>query len=280
MDDGISLRLIERLEEVSGAYGAILCDIWGVVHNGITASQDAARALAGARRRGLKVALLTNSPRLASGVERQLESLGVPQDAYDAIITSGDVTRQLIAEGSRRVLHIGPERDLEIFGGLDVERVAEEDAEVIIATGLFDDETETPEDYADQLRRLAVRDLPMVCANPDIVVHRGDRLLFCAGALARDYEALGGSVRLAGKPYRPIYELAVRTAGIVAGTPILAIGDGMPTDIRGANNFGVDALFITGGIHSADFEGGDAAAVAAGLAANGLSARYAMPALA
>ncbi len=177
---------IERLDDILGRYSAVFCDVWGVLHNGETAFSAAAAALADARARGIAVILITNAPRPHPGVIAQLAAIGVPSNAWDRVVTSGDVTRELIAEGPRKIFHLGPERDLSIYDGLDVDIVEEFEAAAVVSTGLFDDETETPEDYADMLRRFRSRNLPFVCANPDIVVERGDRLIWCAGALARD----------------------------------------------------------------------------------------------
>lgn len=272
---------IDGLAAVAGGYDAIFCDVWGVVHDGERKSHDAVAALTAARRAGLKVVLLTNSPRPADGVARQLDALHVGRDAYDAIVTSGDVTRRLIAEVGGPVFHLGPERDVDIFGGLDVERVPPAQSRAIVATGLFRDEEEEPADYTARLAEWRALDLPMICANPDIVVHRGERLIWCAGALARDYAALGGEVRMAGKPHRPIYVLAAETAGLAPDARILAIGDGLNTDIRGANDYGIDALLVVGGIHGEELGGRDAEAgeLAGHLAERGLSARYFLYAL-
>lgn len=268
---------IGGLAEVAGRYGTIFCDVWGVLHDGVRKSAPAERALLGARGAGVGVVLLTNSPRLSGAVAEQLDLLDIAREAYDAIVTSGDVTRELIAQARGRVFHIGPARDRDVFAGMAASMAGEDEAETIVATGLFDDERETPADYAGRLARLAARGVPMICANPDVVVHRGARLVFCAGALARDYAALGGAVRMAGKPHPPIYEAARR---IAAAGPILAVGDGLATDVRGANDAGLDVLFVSGGIHGEEFAGGAPAAVAAGLAARGLAARYLIHALA
>lgn len=277
-----ALAATPGLAEIAGAYSAIFCDIWGVLHNGEEKSPSAEAALLAARKAGVTVVLVSNSPRTSAAVGAQLDMLDVTREAYDAIVTSGDVTRALISAGGRRVYHLGPARDADLFEGLDVARVGEAEAEVIVATGLFDDEREVPEDYADQLARLAARGLPMICANPDIVVHRGGRLIWCAGALARDYAALGGEVRMAGKPHAPIYAVAEDRAGLADRSAILAIGDGLNTDIRGANNAGIDALLVVGGIHGEELGGAHAgaAALAEALSGQGLSARYFMPTLA
>jgi len=236
----------------------LLCDVWGVLHNGERPFDEAVVALTQARESGVPVVLLTNSPRLASGVALQLDAIGVPTSSWDRIVTSGDVTRELVKEGPRRVFHLGPERDEAIFEGLDIELTEEWEAAVIVCTGLFDDVTETPQDYAEQLRRLRSRNLPMICANPDLVVERGERLVWCAGALARDYALLGGRTLIAGKPHPPIYAAAARAAGELLGRGVaagemLAIGDGMLTDIKGATDNGIDVLYVSAGIHAADY---------------------------
>ncbi len=249
---------IDSLQEIEGRYGVILSDVWGVVHNGVRAFSDASQALAAARARGLAVVLITNAPRPRAEVQAQLDILGVPREAYDRIVTSGDVTRDLIKVGARRVFHLGPERDLSIYDGLDVDIVEEFEASTVVCTGLFDDDVETPDDYADMLRRLRARDLPFICANPDIVVEKGDKLIWCAGALARDYAQLGGRTQIAGKPHRPIYVAALEAAAEVLGRPVsekeaLAIGDGVLTDVKGAEQNGIDILYVTGGIHAREY---------------------------
>jgi HAD superfamily hydrolase (TIGR01459 family) len=249
---------IESLDVLTDRYEALLCDVWGVVHNGVEAFPDACRALARARARGVVVVLITNSPRPREGVEAQLAALGVPDDCWDRVVTSGDVTRDLIREAPRKLFHVGSDRDLPIYDGLDCELVEEFEADAVVCTGLMDDETETPEDYADMLRRFRSRNLPFICANPDIVVERGDRLIWCAGALARDYGQLGGRTLISGKPHRPIYEAALRVVGELLGreadrSKTLAIGDGMLTDIKGATDNDIDALYVSGGIHARDY---------------------------
>lgn len=249
---------IGSLAAISGRYAALLCDVWGVVHNGETAFADAARALTDARERGLAVVLITNSPRPHEGVEVQLRALGVPDEAWDRVVTSGDVTRDLIRAAPRRIFHIGPERDHPIFEGIDVELSEEFEAQAVVCTGLEDDEVETPDDYAGLLRRLRARNLPFICANPDIVVERGERIIWCAGALARDYGQLGGRTLIAGKPWPPIYEAALKAAAEVAGKPVrrsqvLGIGDGIMTDVKGAADNGIDVLYVSGGIHARDY---------------------------
>ena len=256
-------KMIETLDSIVDGYSALFCDVWGVVHNGIQPFERAIDALRRARDKGVAVVLITNSPRPREGVIEQLAAIGAPDDCWDRIVTSGDVTRDLIREGSRRVFHLGPDRDLLIYDGLDVELAEEFEAQTVVCTGLVDDETEAPEDYADLLQRLRARNLPFICANPDIVVERGERLIWCAGALARDYAQLGGRTLIAGKPHRPIYEAALKAAADVVGRDVerrevLAIGDGVLTDVKGASDAGMDVLFVSAGIHAAEY--GDPAA--------------------
>eukprot|EP00873_Tetraselmis_striata_P029811 jgi/Tetstr1/450075/TSEL_037121.t1 len=233
--------LVPGLSALAPAYKAVLCDVWGVLHNGVAAFPKACEALQRYRAEtGGKVVLITNAPRPSPPILEQLARLGVPRDAFDAVVTSGDVTRaQLQAHSDIPVMHIGPDRDHSLFTGLDLTLTDEAGAGQVVCTGLVDDERETPEDYRALLERMVARDLPLLCANPDIVVERGSTLIWCAGALARLYEDLGGRVTILGKPHAPIYEAALSRVAELAGAPvaktdILAIGDGLPTDIRGA----------------------------------------------
>ena len=256
-----SPEIIGSLEDVSKAYSAILCDVWGVVHNGERHFPAAASALARAREAEIPVVLITNSPRRNVDVVAQMNAIGVPSSAYDRVVTSGDVTRDLIADGPRKIFHIGGDRDFTLYDGLDVELVEEFEASGVVCTGLFDDEVEKPEDYTELLRRLRARNLPFICANPDIMVERGERIIWCAGALARDYAQLGGRTLIAGKPYAPVYEVAMKEVADLVGRPVersrvLAIGDGMMTDVKGAVDNGFDVLYVSGGIHARDY--GDA----------------------
>ncbi len=248
---------ILTLGEITDGFDVILSDVWGVLHNGVSAFPDAAVALREARKAGKTVVLITNSPRPAPGVIAQLRVLGVPDEAYDRIITSGDVTRGLIVEGPKKVFLLGPERDMPLLEGLDVECVGEAETESVVCTGFFDDETETPEDYTEMLKGFIARKVPMICANPDLVVERGERIIPCAGAMAAYYEQLGGEVRIAGKPHAPIYEACLAAArevrGAFAKDRVLAIGDGMPTDVKGAIASGLNLLYISGGIHAAEY---------------------------
>jgi HAD superfamily hydrolase (TIGR01459 family) len=277
------MRRVQGLKDLAGEYDSLLCDVWGVLHNGVRAFPAAVEALTRFRASAGPVVLITNAPRPHASIREQLRSLEVPDTAYDAIVTSGDVTRAVIAvRPGVRLFHVGPERDRPFYDGLDVNFVGEEEAELVSCTGLLDDSTETPENYRALFERLVARRLGMVCANPDIVVERGNRLVYCAGALARLYAELGGEAILVGKPHSPIYASAREKVAELGGGRILAVGDGLPTDIRGAVDNGVPVLFVTGGIHAADFGSHlepDEARIHARLKAEGLSAVAYMPTL-
>ena len=262
-------KIISSFAEISGNYDAVLCDLWGCLHNGKTPFPAAVAALQSYRTRGGKVILLTNAPRPRSSVINQLDGMSVPRDAWDDVVTSGDAAQYAMLSGAvgRRVYHIGAPKDDAFFTDFSddiatyaatqgpVERVALKDATGIICTGLADDASETPADYNITLKLAKNLGLPMLCANPDIVVHMGNQLLFCAGALAQAYEQMGGTALYFGKPHPPIYDLARRrlaALGVDDGA-LLAIGDGVNTDVQGAISEGIDALFITGGIAAAEF---------------------------
>lgn len=255
-----SPSLVPGLSALADRYDAVLCDVWGVLHNGIAAFPGAPEALIEYRRGGGKVVLLTNAPRPAGPIHEQLARLGVTREAYDDLLTSGDVTREMLkARPERRIVHVGPDRDLALYEGLPHVLVDDMQGEVVVVTGLTDDTRETPDDYRDRLRAFAERRMPMVCANPDLIVERGNQRVYCAGSLARLYvEELGGEAALIGKPYAPVYEEAQLRITALTGRPfdpqrVLAIGDGLATDIRGAFNQNLDVLFVTAGIHGVDF---------------------------
>jgi HAD superfamily hydrolase (TIGR01459 family) len=277
---------IERFEPLARDYDVLLCDVWGVVHNGLAAFPAACEALMRFRAGGGTAILITNAPRAGDAVARILDRLKVSREAYDAITSSGDVTRGIVkARLPQSVFHLGPQRDLSIFAGLEVRFAPAETADYVVCSGLFDDTIETPESYRDLLAALHARSLFMVCANPDIVVERGDELVYCAGALADAYAARGGEVLYCGKPHAPIYKLALATAAALRGgeTPspgrVLAIGDSVRTDLKGAAAVGLDCMFITSGIHAEEYgsrEAPDLAALNAMFAAAGVTPRGVM----
>jgi HAD superfamily hydrolase (TIGR01459 family) len=254
---------IEHFEPLARDYDVLLCDVWGVIHNGVAAFAPACDALLRFRQRGGTAILITNAPRPGASVARILDRLAVPRQAYDAIASSGDTTRGIVeSRRGQSVFHLGPERDKPIFLGLDVAFAPFETADYVVCSGLFDDTVETPESYRDMLAAMRARSLFMVCANPDIVVERGDALVYCAGALADAYAALGGEVLYCGKPYPPIYQTALAAAKAARGTEVplkrvLAIGDSVRTDLKGATALGLDSLFVTSGIHAEEYGGRD-----------------------
>ena len=285
------LILLDHFADLAGRYELALCDVWGVIHNGQESFPAACDALTRFQAAGGLVVLISNAPRPATAVLGQLDSLNVPRSAWSGFVTSGDATRLALAKRAPGpVWLIGPPRDLTLLEGLQIELADRpEDARLIVCTGLFDDECEAPEDYRARLSICAGLNLEMVCANPDRVVQRGHRLIYCAGALADLYETLGGRVMMAGKPHTPIYEAAFRAAETLMGRPAdrsrtLAIGDGMQTDVLGASNQGLDLLFVAAGIHATEVIGPDgridAERIEAALAQVGATARYATGALA
>ena len=285
-----SPTILHGLAEVAAEYDALLCDVWGVVHNGREAFLPACEALAAFRAERGPVILISNAPRPAADVTPQLDALGVPRAAWSGVVTSGDATRELLAaRAPGPAWAIGPERDWPLYEGLGLAFAGPADAAFIACTGPVDDTVETPEDYRERLESGAARGLVMICANPDRVVQRGERLVYCGGALADLYAELGGRVVMAGKPHAPIYRLALTCASGAAGRPlarerVLSIGDGVATDLAGAAAQGLDALFVAHGIHAAELETGEGDLhpdrLAAFLDAERAEARFAMRALA
>jgi HAD superfamily hydrolase (TIGR01459 family) len=254
------LPSISGLAELASRYDAVLSDVWGVVHNGVEAFPSAVEALTEYRKAGGKVVFITNAPRPSGPIVDMLDRLGVHREAYDAIVSSGDATRSMIAKfRGKAIHHVGPATDDDsLYDGLGVRRGTAEEAEVVVVTDL-DTDDDTPEMYRERARFWLSRKLPMICANPDRVVEHGDKIIYCGGALGDLYAAMGGMVLMAGKPYQPIYEEAFRLAEAAASHPldksrVLAIGDSVRTDATGAAQFGVDLLFVTGSIHAAELD--------------------------
>lgn len=252
------ISLNAKLSELTSGVELLLVDVWGVLHNGLAAHPAASDALARYRAQGGFVMLVSNAPRGGELVVEFLNKLGVPHDAYDGVVTSGDVSRSLLARGDYATLaYFGPDKDRSIFAGLSVRETPIAEAEVALCAGLADDETETPDDYVDRLEECRARNLPMICANPDLVVERGPQLIWCAGAIAEAYEKMGGAVIWTGKPHRAIYDAAIEIATLslghaIAPERIMAIGDAIRTDIAGAHGLGVRSLMTADGIHAHD----------------------------
>lgn len=266
------------LKEIAASFDVLLCDVWGVVHDGIMPHSTAVDALIRFRQGGGVVVLITNAPRPAPSIIAMLDRLGVPRSAWDRLISSGDATRTMIAPYRGRVIHhVGPiSEDDALYEGLGIVRGPAEEADVVVVTDL-DSDDDTPEVYLPRIGLWLERRLPMICANPDKLVEVGDRLIYCGGALGDLYVQMGGEVRMAGKPFLPIYEQAWALATAAAGRPVdrgraLAIGDSVRTDATGAAAFGIPLLFITGSIHAAELHGkgaADPAAVRALVATSG-----------
>jgi HAD superfamily hydrolase (TIGR01459 family) len=252
--------LIAGLSELSGRYSTLFCDIWGVVHNGVAAYEPAVEALERFRGEGGRVVLVTNAPRPAAPIIAMLGRLGVRRDAWDAVVSSGDTTRVMVARYSGRTIHhVGPPTaDDALYAGLGITRGPAEQAEAVVVTDLDNDE-DTPEMYEERMALWLDRGLPLICANPDKVVQVGEQLFYCGGALADLYAERGGTVLMAGKPFAPIYDEALRLGEKAAGralarSEILAVGDSVRTDATGAAGFGLDLLFVTGSIHAGEID--------------------------
>jgi HAD superfamily hydrolase (TIGR01459 family) len=247
--------LVAGFADLAPTIDMLICDVWGVVHDGQTAHPAACAALERFRAGGGCVVMVSNSPRPSVDVIVQLEGFGVTRAAFDRIVTSGDLTRGLIAQRpGQSLLHLGPPRDHTLFEGLGVRFAGPEDADYCVCTGFDDDETQTPADYAAILQRMASRGIAMICANPDLVVERGHKLIPCAGAMALAYERLGGVVAYAGKPHQPVYRRALELAAEVLGAEpplerVAAVGDAIRTDVAGAAGLGVRSVLLLDGIH-------------------------------
>ena len=276
------------LSEIADRYDAILCDVWGVIHNGRSAFTEACEALVTFRKRGGHVCLITNAPVPKAQVTRLFAPLGVPDEAFDDCVSSGDATRhELVRRQHQKVWRLGAdegwEHDRHLYQGLDLTFAEADEADLLLCIGLRNQANEHPEDYRDELRVGVERGIPMICANPDKQVRVGGHLHWCAGALADVYEDLGGKVIYAGKPHPPIYGLAIERLEALAGGAvldrerILCIGDSPGTDVRGAGVQGFDSLYVGTGIkeHGEDFE----EEVAELLAAYGEQATWAMTGL-
>lgn len=251
------------MAEVAGRYDGFILDVWGVIHDGVTLYAGVVDTLDRLKAGGKKFVMLTNAPRRSAAVAETMIAMGMPEGHCRHILSSGEAAFLDLKERSdpfyrglgSRCLHIGPDRDLNLFDGLDwvfADGVA--DADLIVNTGPWEDD-ETVADYEDLLAQGAGHRIPMVCANPDLEVVRGGRKIICAGALAARYEELGGVVRYFGKPKAEIYGYCFRTLGIADKARIAAVGDSFRTDLAGARNAGVDAVLVAGGIHADEFGG-------------------------
>ena len=294
MSDQIQLSAphpIAGLREIADCYDAALLDLWGCVHNGVRPFPGACEAMRRMRAGGKKLIILSNAPRRSSAVASGMAKLGVGGELYDAVLSSGEVAWRALAERSdpwharlgHLALHLGPPRDLSLFEGNGVERAPVDHAQFVLVTGPNEDHMSV-DDHQDVLSAAAARRLPMVCANPDLDVIRGEARLICAGALARRYEQLGGDVRYHGKPHDSVYAAAFAMLDGISRARVLAVGDGVRTDILGANRVGIDSAFIAGGVHGEELgvamgDHPDAEIGARLLAGYGASPTYLLPEL-
>lgn len=278
------LKFPGGLSEIAGHYDAILCDVWGVIHNGRQAFDEACDALSNFRKAGGKVCLITNAPVPKAQVVDLFEPLGVPRSVYDDCVSSGDATRNvLVRHRDKTIWRMGAdsgwERDKFLYEGLDLTFGEPDEADMLLCIGLRDQLRDHPSQYRDELQPGVDRGLPMICANPDKQVRVGGKLLWCAGALAEIYEDLGGEVIYPGKPHSAIYQLCLERLGDAAEdtSRILCIGDSPATDMRGARQQGLDRLYVGTGLkeHGEDFK----AEVTDLLADYGETATYAMTGL-
>ena len=281
------VQIIQSLAEISADYDAIFCDLWGCYHNGITPFPAAVAACQGFRSRGGHVILLTNAPRPGPSVKRMLDRMGAPQDSYDAIVSGGGACQAALQSGrhGERFHYVGPDRDLHMLEDIGLTPAPLDEASAILLTGLRDDTTEGPDDYRDEIAGWVARGLTVLCANPDIIVDRGEARLWCAGAVAQVAEEAGAEVLWFGKPHAPVYDRCheVLTELVGGETPksrVLAIGDGILTDVPGGINAGLDTIFVTGGLSATDFgpdvENPQQAPLDAFLAEKDLAPRYAI----
>lgn len=262
----MSMRLIDGVVRLAHAYDGFILDLWGVLYDGGQVFGHALDVLQRLKALDKRLVILSNGPRRAAAVEERIAKAGIPRDMYDAVMSSGEeawlclkgeIDDPWYRDLGRRVLYVGPDSDRAMLDGLDVVEAEDAaDADFILDIGPFDP-ADTISDYEDMLSTAAARHLPMVCANPDLVVHRLGQVEICAGSIAERYEELGGRVRWHGKPHRSIYETGMRLMGDVAKSRVLAVGDSFRTDIRGANGAGIDSLFVMEGIHAGELLGPD-----------------------
>lgn len=257
----MAIPVLDGVASFSAPYDLIICDLWGVVHNGESAHPEALKVLAHWRDEGKKVILLSNAPRPREWSIKRMEPMGVTPDYYDEVVTAGDLAHALVSAPEfqksvgRRLWHLGPAINSPTYDGTGTEEVmSPAEADFAITTAFLDEARETADDYRWRLEEFLMHDLPLVCANPDLEVGQGDVVRPCAGAIAALYEEIGGNVYWCGKPDRIAYETCMALAAAVPLNRVLAIGDGLRTDIAGANGFGIDSLFITSGIHREGLE--------------------------
>ena len=255
----LEIKKIKNFQDIEDSYDALICDVWGVIHNGRELFEGVNDCLVKFRSKQKPVVLLSNAPRPSKYIERMLNQLGLDRKSFNEIVTSGDMTMSVLNEShyGSKCYHIGPDRDLNIFDGVNVSRVSFDEADFLFVTGLFDDETEDENSYSSILDEAKKRNLKLICANPDIVVQRGEKLIPCAGAIAKKYEEIGGKAINIGKPFSPIFDKAVNLIKGInenQNPRIIVIGDGLETDIKGANILKMDSLLVLGGLFASESE--------------------------
>ena len=255
----LEIKKIKNFQDIADNYDALICDVWGVIHNGRELFEGVNDCLVKFRSKQKPVVLLSNAPRPSKYIERMLNQLGLDRKSFNEIVTSGDMTMSVLNEShyGSKCYHIGPDRDLNIFDGVNVSRVSFDEADFLFVTGLFDDETEDENSYSSILDEAKKRNLKLICANPDIVVQRGEKLIPCAGAIAKKYEEIGGKAINIGKPFSPIFDKAVNLIKGInenQNPRIIVIGDGLETDIKGANILKMDSLLVLGGLFASESE--------------------------
>ena len=255
----LEIKKIKNFQDIEDSYDALICDVWGVIHNGRELFEGVNDCLVKFRSKQKPVVLLSNAPRPSKYIERMLNQLGLERKSFNEIVTSGDMTMSVLNEShyGSKCYHIGPDRDLNIFDGVNVSRVSFDEADFLFVTGLFDDEIEDENSYSSILDEAKKRNLKLICANPDIVVQRGEKLIPCAGAIAKKYEEIGGKAINIGKPFSPIFDKAVNLIKGInenQNPRIIVIGDGLETDIKGANILKMDSLLVLGGLFASESE--------------------------
>ena len=241
-------KLINGLSQVYSKYDAFLIDLWGVIHNGIKLYPGAVEVLKNLNKLNKRFVLISNAPRPSKSVKSYLLNLKMDQAFLKDIFTSGEAALQILKRNiyGKKFYHIGPVRDKDLIAGFKKNSISLEKSDYILCTGLFENQEQSLDYYKNLLKKYTK--IKMVCTNPDLIVHRGSRKEYCAGALAAIFEKLGGKVVYIGKPYPEIYNFCVKK-----NETILAIGDNIRTDIKGANNMKIDSLFITSGVHKDEF---------------------------
>jgi len=255
---------LKGISEISDKFDVYFIDLWGVIHNGVQCYPEALKVLEKLKEQNKKIVLISNAPRPAAVVKVFLETIGLKSSGYDFLVTSGDITREYISLNSskKNFYHLGPTRDIDLFKDLNVSLTSKEECEEIICTGLVSDEEEKLQDYKTLLDFFLNKKIPLICANPDEVVARGEKIVFCAGALANQYKQEGGVVRYFGKPYSEIYSFALKKIRAHKDFKdkkeinTLVIGDNIKTDIKGANLSNLDSVLILNGIYKDFFRDG------------------------